>query len=181
MAILKIYTDGACSGNQNDTNLGGWGAVLEYGDHLKEIHGSEPNTTNNRMELTAPISALSLLKREGLSIWLFSDSSYVINCLSQGWYRKWERNGWINSKKEPVENPELWKELLSLVRKHQMRYFLVKGHVNLQTAKQSTLDSLYQKFLRHNGDDLSYEEFLHATERNNRADALANEGINEIR
>ena len=99
MTILKIYTDGACSGNQNATNVGGWGAILEYGEHTKELHGGEVNTTNNRMELTAVIEAFRTLKRPGLRAEVYSDSSYVMNCFRQGWYKSWEKNGWKTSQK----------------------------------------------------------------------------------
>ena len=181
MAILKIYTDGACSGNQNDANFGGWGAILEYNTAVKELHGGEADTTNNRMELTAVIRAFEALQRDGLTIELYSDSSYVINCFKQGWYRNWERNGWKNSKKEPVENKDLWETLLALLRKHRVSFFHVKGHVSLQTSTPAALQKLYDKFRKDNGPSFTYEEFLHVTERNNRADALANEGVAEAR
>ena len=87
MSILKMYTDGACSGNQNENNYGGWGAILEFGIHQKELHGGEKNTTNNRMELTAVIEAFRALKRTGLQVEVYSDSSYVMNCFRNGWYR----------------------------------------------------------------------------------------------
>lgn len=83
MEILRIYTDGACSGNQSDENVGGWGAVLEYGPHKKELFGGEVNTTNNRMELTAVIEALKALKSPGQTIQIFTDSSYVANCFRE--------------------------------------------------------------------------------------------------
>ena len=178
--ILRIYSDGACSGNQNDTNLGGWGAVLEYGQHSKELYGSEANTTNNRMELTAVIEALKALNRDGLTIRVFTDSSYVANCFKQKWYVKWEKNGWLNSQKKPVENPELWKELLALVRRHEVTFYQVKGHVNL-SSPNTNVDKHYQSFCKLNGPSFDLEEFRHIIEMNNRADALANIGIDEIR
>ena len=94
MSILRIYTDGGCSGNQERTNLGGWGALLEFGETKKELWGSEANTTNNRMELTAVIEAFKALKRDGLDIEVFSDSSYVANCFREKWYESWEKNNW---------------------------------------------------------------------------------------
>ena len=178
--ILNMYTDGACSGNQNETNLGGWGAILEFGEHQKELWGSEANTTNNRMELTAVISAFKALKRDSLTIRVFTDSSYVANCFLQGWYRSWERNGWVNSKKQPVENQGLWKELLSLVRRHDVSFYRVKGHVNLD-SENTDLDKLYEKFCQMNEDPFTYEEFLYITKMNNRADDLANQGIDALR
>ena len=178
--IVKIYTDGACSGNQNRQNVGGWGAVLEYGEHRKELHGGEKNTTNNRMELTAVIEAFKALKNDGLLIDLFSDSSYVMNCFRNGWYKSWEKNGWKTASRKPVENQELWKELLALVRKHDVRFFRVKGHVNFNSGSADS-GKLYRKFTEWNGKDFSFDDFTHVTEMNNRADELANAGIDEVR
>ena len=180
MSILKIYTDGACSGNQNETNWGGWGAILEFGENIKELHGGEANTTNNRMELTAVIEALKALTKEGLELDLFSDSSYVMNCFREGWYLKWQQNGWMTSKKDPVDNKELWQELIGLVEKQNIHFYRVKGHVNLN-SQVTDFDELYEKFLEWNGADFSYEDFMYVTEKNNQADALANKGIDSLR
>lgn len=180
MKILRIYTDGACSGNQNEENIGGWGAVLEYGDSKKELKGSMLNTTNNRMELTAVIEAFKALNRENLTIEVFSDSSYVMNCFREKWYESWEKNGWKNSQKKDVENQDLWKELLQLVRKHSVTFYRVKGHVNLN-SKTLDLDKLYQKFLEWNTSKFSYEDFKYVTTMNNRADELCNIAMDEIR
>ena len=92
MAILRIYTDGACAGNQSDQNIGGWGAILEYGEHQKELFGGQANTTNNRMELTAVIEAFKALKQANQKIEVFTDSSYVANCFREEWYVSWEKN-----------------------------------------------------------------------------------------
>ncbi|QAY67093.1 ribonuclease HI [Paenibacillus protaetiae] len=124
MKEVTIYTDGACSGNPGP---GGYGAVLFYGQHKKEISGGEKHTTNNRMEILAVIEALSLLK-EPCNIKVYSDSAYVVNCFQQNWIRGWQRNGWKNSKKEPVENQDLWKKLLDVMSQHQVEYIKVKGH-----------------------------------------------------
>lgn len=124
MKEVVIYTDGACSHNPGP---GGWAAVLMYGSRRKEISGGEKNTTNNRMELTAAIEALRRLK-EPCRVKLYTDSAYMVNCFQQRWYEKWERNGWINSKKEPVENKDLWQRLLALTRQHQVEFLKVKGH-----------------------------------------------------
>ncbi|EJL45721.1 ribonuclease H [Brevibacillus agri] len=126
MREVEIYTDGACSGNPGP---GGWGAVLMYGQHIKEMSGAEPHTTNNRMELLAPIKALSTLK-EPCKVTLYSDSAYLVNCFKQGWYKGWLKNGWKNSKGQQVENQDLWKELLRLMDIHQVEYVKVKGHAD---------------------------------------------------
>ena len=180
MAILRIYTDGGCSGNQSDKNFGGWGAILEYGEHRKELHGGEVNTTNNRMELTAVIEAFKALKGPGYTIEVFSDSSYVMNCFREKWYESWEKNGWKNAARKSVENQELWKELLALVRQHNVKFFRVKGHVNLN-SKSTDFDKLYTKFVEWNGARFSFEDFKYITKMNNRADELANMGIDEVR
>lgn len=178
--VLKMYTDGGCSGNQSKENFGGWGAILEYGDSRRELHGSKANTTNNQMELTAVIEGFRALKREGLVIRVFSDSSYVANCFRDKWYVKWEKNGWVNTAKKPVENKELWQELIALVRKHDVSFYRVKGHVNLN-SKSTDMDGLYEKFCSWNGAEFDFESFKYITDMNNRADELANVGINEAR
>jgi ribonuclease HI len=176
---VNIYTDGACAGNQHEVNRGGWGAILEYGPHRKEICGGEHNTTNNRMEMMALIAALSALTREGLRVNIFSDSSYVMNCLRDRWYLSWQRNGWKNAKKEPVENRDLWEKLIAFLPRHDFRYYRIKGHLNLQ-AKESTLRTAYQKFKLNNGDGFSFADFQKIAKENNRADELANIGISKL-
>ena len=121
-----VYTDGACSGNPGP---GGWGAVLMHGSALKEISGGEARTTNNRMELMAAIVALEAL-REPVRVRLHSDSSYLVNCFHQRWYERWQRNGWTNSKKEPVENRDLWERMIALTRRHEVEFVKVKGHAD---------------------------------------------------
>ena len=96
MKTVNIYTDGACAGNQEERNIGGWGSVLEYRGREKELHGGEIDTTNNRMELTALIEALSVLREDGLKLRIFSDSSYLVNCFRKKWYVSWQKNGWKN-------------------------------------------------------------------------------------
>ena len=181
MTILRMYTDGACANNQGDVNFGGWGAILEYGEHVKELYGGEANTTNNRMELKAVIEGFKALKRDGITVEVFSDSSYVMNCFREKWYVNWQKNGWKNTKKQPVENRELWEELISLVDKHHVSFYRVKGHVDIEKSTEAALKKLYEKFTEWNGDRFSYEDFLRVTERNNRADELANLGIDEVR
>ena len=180
MKKINIYTDGACSGNQNETNIGGWGAILEYGEHIKELYGGELNTTNNRMEMMALLNALSVLKKDRQNISVFSDSSYLMNCFREKWYLNWEKNNWKTSKKTEVENKDLWKALLNLVEKHTIQFYRVKGHVNLK-SKTTNFDALYHKFKEWNGDSFSYQDFLYITEKNNRADALANLGMQPFR
>ncbi|NLM21123.1 MAG: ribonuclease HI [Peptococcaceae bacterium] len=121
---VVIYTDGACSGNPGP---GGWGAVLRYGQHTKEVSGYEEMTTNQRMELTAAIEALELLK-EPCEVELYSDSAYLINAFKQKWLQKWLQNGWLNAQKKQVENIDLWKRLLDLDAKHKIKWIKVKGH-----------------------------------------------------
>ncbi|WP_025721507.1 MULTISPECIES: ribonuclease HI [Paenibacillus] len=124
MKEVMVYTDGACSGNPGP---GGWGVVLLYGEHRKELSGAEQMTTNNRMEIKSVIEALKLLK-EPCHVKVHSDSAYVVNCFKQGWIKNWLRNGWRNSKNQPVENKELWEELWELMGKHEVEYVKVKGH-----------------------------------------------------
>ena len=124
MKNVTVYTDGACSGNPGP---GGWGAVLIYGPHKKELSGGEAETTNNRMELTAVIRALSALK-EPCRVDLYSDSRYVVDALEKGWAIGWKKRGWVKSDKKPALNPDLWEELLALTEGHEMVYHWVKGH-----------------------------------------------------
>lgn len=126
MKEVDIYTDGACSGNPGP---GGWGAILRYNGMEKEISGGEKNTTNNRMELMAVISALECLK-EACVVQLYSDSKYVIDALNLGWAVSWRKKGWIKSDKKPALNIDLWERLLVLTEKHEMHYHWVKGHAN---------------------------------------------------
>lgn len=114
---MIIYTDGACSGNPGP---GGWAAILIYGRHVKELSGGERQTTNNRMELTAVIEALKALK-EPCRVKVYSDSAYIVNCFHEKWYVKWEKTGF-------KKNPDLWQELLRLVRMHEVEFVKVKGH-----------------------------------------------------
>lgn len=179
MKIVNIYTDGACSGNQNEENIGGWGAILEYGKAQKELHGGEINTTNNRMELTALIEALACLKEKNLLIKVYSDSSYLINCFKEKWYLKWQQNGWKTSAKASVENKDLWQKLIELMQGQDLEFYLVKGHVDVD-GDNTKLKNAYIKFIDHNG-KFSLEDFKYIVEKNNRADALANIYINEER
>ena len=171
--LVNIYTDGACSGNQNEENIGGWGCVLEYGGREKELCGGELNTTNNRMELSALISALEALKEDGLSLHIFSDSSYLINCFRNKWYETWKKNGWKTSGKTSVENRDLWEKLIALLEKHTCSFYLVKGHVSNPTQEN------YKTFCEKNGNAFSFERFKEIISYNNRCDALANVFLKE--
>jgi ribonuclease HI len=122
---VTIHTDGACKGNPGP---GGWGALLAWGDHEKELFGGEAHTTNNRMELTAVIRALESLKR-GCEVVLYTDSQYVKNGI-ETWIHGWKRNGWKTSDKKPVKNADLWRALDALVAQHTVRWHWVKGHSN---------------------------------------------------
>jgi len=120
---VTVHTDGACSGNPGP---GGWGAILAFGDHEKELNGGEPHTTNNRMELIAAISALEALKR---SCWvdLYTDSEYMRGGIT-GWINNWKKNGWRTADKKPVKNVDLWKRLDAALVQHNVRWHWVKGH-----------------------------------------------------
>ncbi len=123
MSKIKIYTDGACSGNPGP---GGWGAVLLYKEHEKRVSGSEPDTTNNRMEMKAVIEALKLLKKPS-EITIYTDSKYVMDGITK-WISGWKKNLWRTANRKPVKNSDLWQELDSEVAKHQMEWVWVKGH-----------------------------------------------------
>ena len=126
MKTVTIYTDGACSGNPGP---GGWGAILMYGPHKKELSGGEAQTTNNRMELPGVITALEALK-EPCTVELYSDSKYVIDALEKGWARGWRARGWVKGDKKPALNPDLWARLLELCEYHTVNLHWVKGHAS---------------------------------------------------
>lgn len=126
MKQVTIYTDGACSGNPGP---GGWGTVLLYQNNTKELSGSESSTTNNRMELLAAIKGLSALK-EPCNVDLYTDSAYLYNAFEQRWIMHWTINGWLTASKKPVENKDLWIELLNLTKVHKVVFHKVKGHAD---------------------------------------------------
>ena len=123
MKRVEIFTDGSCKGNPGP---GGWGALLRIGAHEKELSGSEPRTTNNRMELTAAIRSLQALK-EPCDVVLHTDSKYVLDGITR-WAAGWQRNGWKTAAKKPVLNAELWRELIDAARPHKIDWVWVKGH-----------------------------------------------------
>ena len=121
---VEIFTDGACSGNPGP---GGYGVILCFGEHTKELSGGEHETTNNRMELTGVIIGLSALK-EPCEVTLTTDSKYVVDSITKGWVYGWQKKGWIKSDKKPALNVDLWKQLLPLLEKHKVNFVWVKGH-----------------------------------------------------
>jgi ribonuclease HI len=123
MTMVEIATDGACKGNPGP---GGWGAILRVGEAEKELAGGEPNTTNNRMELTAAIEALNTLTRP-CQVKLSTDSRYVMDGLTK-WIHGWKRNGWMTASKKPVKNAELWHALIAAADRHEIEWIWVKGH-----------------------------------------------------
>lgn len=146
MKQVDIFTDGACSGNPGP---GGWGAILRYKGTDKEISDGEAQTTNNRMELTAVIEALKLLK-EPCEVTLWTDSKYVADGLGKGWAAGWKKNGWKKADKKPALNPDLWDELLSLNDKHTITIQWIKGHAshpeNEKCDRMAVAES--QKFIK---------------------------------
>ena len=123
MAVVEIFSDGACKGNPG---VGGWGALLRMGDTEKELFGGEPNTTNNRMELTAVIEALTVLTRP-CEVVVHTDSQYVQKGISE-WIHGWKAKGWKTAAKQPVKNDDLWKQLDKLAAQHKVDWRWVKGH-----------------------------------------------------
>lgn len=124
LKAVELFTDGACSGNPGP---GGWAAILRYGAHEKELSGSMPRTTNNRMEVFAVISGLGALKSR-CKVDVYSDSTYVVNAFEQNWLSAWQTKGWKTADGKPVENQDLWKLLLLVVKKHVVSFHKVKGH-----------------------------------------------------
>lgn len=123
MKKVEIFTDGACKGNPGP---GGWGVILRMGRHEKEMSGSDPDTTNNRMEMTAVIRGLKALI-EPCEVTIYTDSKYVIDGITK-WVHGWKRNGWVNASKQPVRNADLWHDLIEVTQRHQIAWQWVKGH-----------------------------------------------------
>ena len=124
MIKVKIYSDGACSGNPGP---GGYGAILIHGERVKEISGGARETTNNRMELMGAIAGLEEL-RFPCEVELYTDSRYVSDAMGKGWAERWRKNGWMRNKKDTALNPDLWERLLMLCRTHSVRFIWVRGH-----------------------------------------------------
>lgn len=136
--VVYLYTDGACKGNPG---VGGWGVLMRYGEHEKELFGGEADTTNNRMELTAVIEGLKSLKRRCV-VKICTDSQYVKNGM-ESWIHGWKKNGWKTAAKKPVKNDDLWKQLDELVHQHDVSWIWVKGHAgHLENEKADELANL---------------------------------------
>ena len=145
MKKVYIFTDGACSGNPGP---GGWGAVLRYNTTEKELSGGEKETTNNRMELTACIEALTLLK-EPCEVELTTDSQYVVNGITKGWAEGWRQNGWRKADKKPALNSDLWELLLVQCERHKVTFNWIKGHAGHEENERCDTLAVgaYQKYL----------------------------------
>jgi len=127
---IEVYCDGGCRGNQNDNNIGGWGVVMMYNGHTKEMHGGETNTTNNKMELTGVVTALEAIKTTHIPVVIYCDSKYIVDNFSKS-VRNWIKKGWKKSDNQPVKNVELWKRLVELADKQSNFQFVwVKGHAD---------------------------------------------------
>lgn len=177
--IINIYTDGACSGNQNENNVGGWGTILEAGENKKELYGGSSNTTNNIMELTAVLEGLKALKSFSHQVNIYSDSAYIVNCFNQKWYVKWQTNGWKTSQKKPVENKELWEQIIHYVHKIKtVNFYKVKGHLDLD--KKADVNKWYTKYAKTYG-SIPMDQFEYLIKMNHRADELANVGMDQYR
>lgn len=150
---IEIFTDGACSGNPGP---GGWGVVLRYGEHEKELCGGEENTTNNRMELTAAIKGLEALK-EPCAVRLVTDSKYLADGISKGWAKSWQKNNWRKADKKPALNSDLWERLLNLLDIHDVKIEWVKGHAG--HAENERCDRLAVEFYKKLEDKSSGREF----------------------
>ena len=149
MKKVELFTDGACAGNPGP---GGWGAILRFHGKEKELSGGDPQTTNNRMELTAVIEGLAALK-EPCEVTLTSDSKYVLDALLKGWVYSWKKNGWKKADKKPALNVDLWERLLALLEVHKVDLHWVHGHQG--HPENERCDALavaaYQRYLTKNG------------------------------
>ncbi|WP_428236019.1 ribonuclease HI [Gracilimonas sp.] len=128
-----VYTDGACSGNPGP---GGWGAVLIWNGKEKELSGGDPQTTNNRMEMQAVIEALNALNKP-CTVIIHSDSALIINAFTQGWIDSWQKRGWRKADKKPVENKELWQNMLEAMKPHDVKWVKVKGHAGIELNERA--------------------------------------------
>jgi ribonuclease HI len=155
---VTIYTDGACLGNPGS---GGYGVVLIYGKHRKELSGGFRLTTNNRMEILAAIEGLKALKSK-CAVTLYTDSQYLVNAIAKGWAKQWQKNGWRRNKKEKAKNPDLWEQLLDLCVQHDINFVWVKGHAGI--AENEYCDRLAVSAAQQQDlpPDIPYEDCLNA-------------------
>jgi len=154
---VVIYTDGACSGNPGP---GGYGVILKYGEHRKELSEGFRRTTNNRMELMAAIAGLEALK-ERCAVLLYTDSKYLVDSMSKGWAHQWRANRWMRNKREKAQNPDLWEKLLKLCEYHQVEIHWVKGHAG--DPENEKADELANEALRKK--HLKIDEFFEKNEQ----------------
>lgn len=150
---VTIYTDGACSGNPGP---GGYGVVMLYGEHRKELSGGFRRTTNNRMELMGAIVGLGSLKAP-CSVKLHTDSQYVVNAITKGWAKKWRANGWKRNKTDKAVNPDLWEQLLELCDRHQVQFIWVRGHAGNVENERCDVLAVQAAQQRDLPPDLGYE------------------------
>jgi len=150
MKHVTLYTDGGCI---NNPGPGGYGVVLLYDSHRKELSGGYRLTTNNRMEILAAISGLAALK-EPCRVTLCSDSQYLVHAIEQGWARRWQANGWMRNKKEKAVNPDLWEQLLQLCKIHKVKFEWLRGHAG--HTENERCDELATAAAR--GSDLGVDE-----------------------
>jgi ribonuclease HI len=155
---VTIYTDGACLGNPG---AGGYGVVLLYGQHRKELSGGFRLTTNNRMEIMAAIVGLMALKTK-CAVTLHTDSQYLVNAIIKGWAQQWQKNGWRRNKKDKAKNPDLWEQLLSLCSQHEVTFVWVKGHAGIEENEccdRLAVNAAQQENLP---SDKGYEDYLNS-------------------
>ncbi len=169
---IYVYTDGACLGNQAETNSGGYAAFLKCGKYEKTISSGEQNTTNNIMEMKAVIEGLSLIKDKSYRVVVLSDSAYVVNCMNEKWYVKWRAKNWMITTNTPVKNKELWQRMLELVESFPAISFIkVKGHLDgkSQAEKKKWYDKLDESVKK----TMSFDDYLIHIDRNVIVDELA--------
>ncbi|MDF2841683.1 MAG: hypothetical protein K0R00_109 [Herbinix sp.] len=177
--IVNIYADGARRGKEPNF-IGGWGTILEAQGQRKEIWGGLVGASNNQMEMTAVLEGLKAIKTNEASIKVFSDSAYIVNCFRDKWYETWLKNGWMTSQKKPVENKQMWLEILKLVSKFtSVTFFHIDGHISLK--KPDEVAEFHKKFNQKNNVKFSLEEFIHVAENNARVDVLAGQGAEDIK
>ncbi len=177
--------DGACSGNGTDNSPGGWGVAISYGNDIVKLSGYKARTTNNEMELTAMLEALRKIKTlpevKESSVEIYSDSAYVVGCFEEKWYINWEKNGWINSQKQPVKNRALWEQLIAEYRGAlqnfgELHIRKIKGHISSSEAAK-----WLQKYNQKYGLNMTEQEFENAVKLNREADAIATDAYKNIR